>query len=325
MKRRDFIAGLVGAAAWPGAGKAQTATLPTVGVLGAPAPEQIKDQIVAFQRGLKESGYADGENVTVEYRWAEGQYDRLPAMAGELRERGAAVILALAPPAAVAAKAATGTVPIVFVMGADPVALGLVASLNRPGGNVTGVNFLINALGGKRLQLIRELVPTAGTIGLLLNPGSPGNELDERDVLEAARTIGQNVRVFNVASELEFENAFATFRREGVGALIVSPDALFTSRRDQLVALAERQRIPVIYHLRQAAVAGGLMSYGTSITDAHRLAGVYVGRILKGEKAADLPVQQSTKFEFVINLKTAKALSLEMPQKLLAVADEVIE
>jgi putative ABC transport system substrate-binding protein len=325
MKRRDFIVGLASAAAWPIAGMAQTATLPTIGVLGAPAPEQIKDQIVAFQRGLKEGGYADGENVTVEYQWAEGRYDRLPAVAEDLMASRVAVILALAPPAAVAAKAATSTVPIVFVMGADPVALGLVASLNRPGGNVTGVNFLINALGEKRLQLIRELVPTAGTIGLLLNPGSPGNELDERDVLEVARTVGQNVRVFNVTSEREFENAFAALRRQGVSALIVSPDALFTSRRDQLVALAETQQIPVIYHLRQAAVAGGLMSYGTSITDAHRLAGVYIGRILKGEKAADLPVQQSIKFEFVINLKTAKALGLEVPSTLLAVADEVIE
>ena len=324
MKRREFIAGLAGAAAWPVAARTQQTTLPMVGVLGAPAPEQIRDQIVAFQRGLKEGGYVDGENVIVEYRWAEGQYNRLPAMAAELMARPADVILALAPPAAVAAKAATGIVPIIFVIGADPVKLGLVPSLNRPGGNVTGVNFLINALGGKRLQIIRELVPTAGTIGLLLNPGA-GNDLDKRDVLEAARTLGQSIRVVNVTSELEFENAFATLRREGVGALIVSPDALFTSRRDQLVALAERERIPVIYHLRQAAVAGGLMSYGTSITDAHRLAGVYTGRILKGEKAADLPVQQSTKFEFVINLKTAKALGIEVPQNLLVLADEVLE
>jgi putative ABC transport system substrate-binding protein len=325
MKRREFIALAGGAAAWPVAGMTQQTTLPKVGVLGAPAPEQIRDQIVAFQRGLKEAGYADGENVIVEYRWAEGQYDRLPAMAEELMAHHVAVILALAPPAAVVAKAATGIVPIIFVIGADPVELGLVSSLNRPGGNVTGVNFLINALGGKRLQLIRELVPNAGTIGLLFNPGSPGSDLDRRDVLEVARTLGQNVRVVNVISQAEFENAFATLRREGVGALIVSPDALFTSRRDQLVTLAEKQRIPVIYHLRQAAVAGGLMSYGTSITDAHRLAGVYIGRILKGEKAADLPVQQSTKFEFVINLNTAKALGLEVPQNLLALADEVIE
>jgi len=225
----------------------------------------------------------------------------------------------------VVAKAATDIVPIIFVIGADPVELGLVSSLNRPGGNVTGVNFLINALGGERLQLIRELVPNAGTIGLLFNPGSPGSDLDRRDVLEVARTLGQNVRVVNVISQAEFENAFATLRREGVGALIVSPDALFTSRRDQLVTLAEKQRIPVIYHLRQAAVAGGLMSYGTSITDAHRLAGVYIGRILKGEKVADLPVQQSAKVELVINLKTAKALGATIPLPLLARADEVIE
>jgi ABC-type uncharacterized transport system substrate-binding protein len=326
MRRRELITLLGGAAAaLPLAARAQQLTMPLVGVLGAPAPDQIRDQIVAFQRGLKEVGYIDGENVTVLFRWAEGQYNRLPAMAEELIARRASVILALAPPAALVAKAATNTVPIVFVMGADPVELGLVLSLNKPGGNVTGANFLINALGGKRLQLIRELVPTAGTIGLLFNPSGPGNDLDRQDVMQVAQTLGQQLRVYNVNSDLDFEDAFATLRREGVGALIVSPDALFTSRRDQLVTLAARQKLPMIYHLRQAVVAGGLMSYGTSITDAHRLAGVYVGRILKGEEVADLPVQQSTKFEFVINLKTAQSLGLEVPQTLLAIADEVIE
>jgi putative ABC transport system substrate-binding protein len=228
--------------------------------------------------------------VSFEYRWAEGRYDRLPAMADDLVGRRVAVIVALAPPAALAAKAATPTIPIVFVLGADPVKLNLVASLNRPGGNATGVSFLINALGAKRMQLIRELVPTATAIGLLVNPNDPSTELDRQEVHQVAHTLGQQFHVINVSSETDFEPAFAALAREQAGALIVSPDALFTSRRDHLVALAAQYSVPTIYHLREAVVAGGLMSYGTSITDAHRAAGVYVGRILKGVKPDELPV-----------------------------------
>jgi len=325
MERREFITLLGGAAvAWPLAARAQQPT-PVVGVLAAPALQPLRDQITAFRRGMNQSGYIEGQNVTVEYRWAEGHYDRLPPMAHELIARGAVVIVALAPAAAAAAKAATGTIPIVFVIGADPVELGLVRSLNQPGGNITGVNFLINALGGKRLQLIRELVPTANAIGLLVNPNAPGTDLDRQEAEKVAATIGQKIVALSASSERDFEEVFTTIVRERIGALIVSPDALFTSRREQLVALAGRYAVPTIYHLREAAVAGGLMSYGTSITDAHRLAGTYAGRILKGERPDQLPVQQSTRFELVINLKTAKALGLSVPDKLHALADEVIE
>jgi putative tryptophan/tyrosine transport system substrate-binding protein len=324
IKRREFITLLGGAAAWPLAAGAQQPA-PVVGVLAAPAPEPLRDQITAFRQGMNQSGYIEGANVTVEYRWAEGHYDRLPAMANELIARGAAVIVALAPAAAAAAKTATATIPIVFVIGADPVELGLVRSLNQPGGNITGVNFLINALGGKRLQLIRELVPTAKAIGLLVNPSAPGTDLDRQEAEKVAATIGQKIVALSASSERDFEEVFTTIARGRIGALIVSPDALFTSRREQLVALAARYAVPTIYHLREAAAAGGLMSYGTSITDAHRLAGTYTGRILKGERPDRLPVQQSTRFELVINLKTAKALSINVPEKLLSLADEVIE
>jgi ABC-type uncharacterized transport system substrate-binding protein len=325
MRRREFITLLGGAAAmWPVAAWAQQPA-PVVGVLAAPASEPLRNQITAFRQGMSQSGYIEGENVTVEYRWAEGHYDRLPAMADELIASGAAVIVALAPAAAAAAKAGTATIPIVFVIGADPVELGLVRSLNEPGGNITGVNFLINALGGKRLQLIRELVPTANAIGLLVNPSAPGADLDHQETEKVAATIGQKIVALSASSERDFEGVFTTIARERVGALIVSPDALFTSRREQLVALAARYAVPTIYHLREAAAAGGLMSYGTSITDAHRLAGSYTGRILKGERPDRLPVQQSTRFELVINLRTAKTLSLTIPDKLLALADEVIE
>jgi len=312
------------AAAWPLAARAQQPA-PLVGILAAPAPEPLRDQITAFRKGMNQSGYIAGQNVMVEYRWAEGHYDRLPTMANELIARRAAVIVALAPAAAAAARAATATIPIVFVIGADPVELGLVRSLNQPGGNITGVNFLINALGGKRLQLIRELVPTAKSIGLLVNPSAPGTDLDRQEAEKVAAIIGQKIVNLSASSERDFEQVFATIVHERIGALIVSPDALFTSRREQLVALAARYSVPTIYHLREAAAAGGLMSYGTSITDAHQLAGSYTGRILKGERPDQLPVQQSTRFELVINLKTARSVGLDIPPRLLAIADEVIE
>jgi putative ABC transport system substrate-binding protein len=330
LKRREFITLLGGAAAaqsilWPLAARAQQPAKPVIGFLSSTAEAPLHDQVAAFREGIKESGYVEGQNVAIDYRWAEGQYDRLPAMAADLVVRGAAVIVALAQPAAAAAKAATSAVPIVFVMGADPVKLGLVKSLSRPGGNVTGVSFLINALGGKRLQVIRELVPTASTIGLLVNVNDPGSEPDRQDVQQVAGTLGQKLRVLNAGNGQDLEAAFATMVREQISALIVSPDALFTSRRDQIVELAARHAVPTIYYLREAVAAGGLMSYGTSLTDAHRLAGAYTGRILKGARADELPVQQSTKFEFVINLKTAKTLGLTVPPSLLATADEVIE
>jgi putative tryptophan/tyrosine transport system substrate-binding protein len=322
-RRRAFIKLLGGAAAWPL--MAYPRDIPVIGILAAPAAGPLHDQMAAFRLGLSQSGFEEDRNVAIEYRWAEGHYDRLPMMADDLVGRGVAVIVALAPAAAVAAKASTATIPIVFVIGADPVELRLIRSLNQPGGNVTGVNFLINALGGKRLQLIRELVPTAGTVGLLVNPSAPGTDIDRQEAEQVAKTVGQKILVVNATTERDFEAAFARLARERVGALVISPDALFTTNRVQLVALAAHHSLPTIYHLREAVAAGGLMSYGTSITDAHRLAGAYTGRILKGEKAADLPVQQSTKFELVINLRTARALSLNVPDKLLALADEVIE
>jgi putative ABC transport system substrate-binding protein len=325
MRRRDFITLLGGGAvAWPVAGRAQL-RIPLVGILAAPAPEPLRDQITAFRQGLSQSGYIEGRDVTVEYHWAEGHYHRLPAMARELIAHEAAVIVALAPSAAVAAKAATATIPIVFVIGADPIELGLVSTLNQPGGNITGVNFLINALGGKRLQLMHELVPTANPIGLLVNPRAPGADLDRHEAETAAAALGLKIVPLSASSERAFEDAFVTIVRERIDALIISPDALFTSRREQLVALAARYAVPTIFHLREAAAAGGLMSYGTSITDAHRLAGTYTGRILKGERPDRLPVQQSTRFELVINLKTAKALGITISDHLLSLADEVIE
>jgi putative tryptophan/tyrosine transport system substrate-binding protein len=324
MRRREFIeliaAGFVGS---PITAYAQR--LPVIGILAAPAVEPLRTSIAAFREGLEQSGFVEAQNVEIEYRWAEGEYERLPVMANDLVGRRVSVIVALAPAAAVAAKTATGTIPIVFVIGADPVSLGLVTSLNKPGGNVTGVNFLINALGGKRLQLVRELVPTSRTFGLLVNPSAPATDLDRQEAERVAATVGAKLLVVNARSEGELESAFATLISDRVGALVVSPDALFTSHRNQLVALAARYAVPTIYHLREAAIAGGLMSYGTSFKDAHRLAGTYTGRILKGEKPANLPVQQSTKFEFVLNLKTAKTLGLDVPPTLLTIADEVIE
>jgi putative tryptophan/tyrosine transport system substrate-binding protein len=326
VRRREFITLLGSAAvAGPFAARAQHQSPPVVGILGAPAPGPLRDQIAAFRQGMTQFGYVEGENVLIEYRWAEGHYERLPDMANDLVARPANVIVALAPAAATAAKAATSTIPIVFVIGADPVEIGLVRSLNQPGGNATGVNFLINALAGKRLQFIRELVPNAKTIGLLINPSAPGAHLDRHEAERIAEAVGQKLIVLNAGSEDDFLSAFATIAGEPVSALVISPDALFTSRRDRLVALAAIYRVPTIYHLREAASIGGLMSYGTSITDAHRRAGAYTGRILKGERPEALPVEQSTKFELVLNLKTAKALGLTVPDKLLALADEVIE
>jgi putative ABC transport system substrate-binding protein len=311
------------AAAWPFAARAQQSRIALIGLLGG---AQIEDrQIGGVRQGLKQAGYIEGQNVAIKYRSAGGRFDLLPALAGELVADPVTVIFAAGPPAAVAAKAATATIPIVFVTGADPVDLGLVSSLNRPGGNVTGVTFLSHALGPKRLELLRELVPGTTLVGFLVNPTNPASESDTKDVQAAALALGLRVPVQTASSERDIEAAFASFVQQRVDAIIVASDQFFFSRRDQLVGLATRYRMPAIYYLREYATAGGLMSYGTNITDAYRLAGLYAGRILKGEKPADLPVQQAVKFELVINLSSAKALGVNVPLTMQVAADEVIE
>jgi putative ABC transport system substrate-binding protein len=322
MRRRKFIALLGGTAAWPIAARAQQVPVPVIGFMGLETPDLYADRLDAFRQGLKETGFVEGQNVAVEFRWAQGQYDRYPEMAAELVRQQVAVIAATGgEPSPQSAKAATQTIPIVFTGTGDPVRDGLVASLNRPGGNVTGITIFGPAAVTKRVQLMHEFIPqTDTTIAYLMNPNHPSGEIEMRAAQTAARSLGKEMTVVRASHEREIDTAFATMVQRQTGALVVASDPFFYSRRGELASLAARDRIPAIYYLPGFIRAGGLMSYGNSLTDVYRLAGVYVGRILKGEKPADLPVQQSTKFELVINLKTARALNLQIPDRLLALA-----
>jgi putative tryptophan/tyrosine transport system substrate-binding protein len=326
MKRREFIALIGGAAVWPLTARAQQSALPLIGLLSTRSPGDSADLITGFRGGLKEAGYVEGQNLAIEQRWAEGHYDRLPAMAADLVQRRVAVIAALGGVnSALAAKAATSTIPIVFVSGGDPVTFSLVSSLKRPGGNATGISVLTVELLAKRLELLREIIPTVTVIGLLVNPANAVVGAQIRGSEEAARSLGLNLHVVNASSEQQIETALATLVGLQASAVMVSSDPFFNGWSVQLATLLARHRLPAISEVREFAVAGGLMSYATNFADAYRQAGLYVGRVLNGDKPADLPVQQAVKLDLVINLKAAKSLALQVPPTLLARADEVIE
>ena len=326
MRRREFIAFVGTAAAWPLAARAQQPNMPLVGFLNVASPDGYRPMAAAFRQGLQETGYVEGQNVAIEYRWAEGQSDRLPAMVVDLIHRQVAVIAATGTQAALAAKAATKTIPIVFETGGDPIKLGLVASLNRPGGNVTGVTQLNAGLVPKEFEVLHELLPMAKTVALLVNPASPAVADEEtREAASATQMLGLELHVLKASTEEQLEAVFANLSQSQISGLVVGPEGFFTSHIGQLAALAVRHKVPTIYRGREFAAAGGLVSYGASTTSAYHLAGVYTGRVLKGEKPADLPVQQATKFELYINLKTAKALGITVPLPLSGRADEVIE
>jgi putative ABC transport system substrate-binding protein len=325
MNRRETITLLGGAAAWPVAASAQQRATPVVGYLNFGSPEFDAPRLTGLRRGLNQAGYVEGRNFVIEYRWAGYQSDRLPALAADLVQLQVAVIVAPGVLPALAAKAATTSIPVVFVVGADPVQLGLVRSFNRPGGNLTGFNALVNELGTKQLALLHELVPSAATIGFLDNPEQPASEQTARDVLAAAPVIGLKVQILKAGNDRELDAAFASLAQARTGALLVANEAFFNSRIEQIAALAARHAIPTMLSIREFVVAGGLISYGNSLTEQYRQIGLYAGRILKGEKPADLPVQQTTKFGLIINLKTARALGLTVPPMLPALADEIIE
>jgi putative ABC transport system substrate-binding protein len=325
MRRRELITLLGGAAAWPLAVRAQQAVMPVIGFLNAGSPEAYAPYVTSFRRGLREAGYVEGENVAIESRWASGQYDRLPEMAADLVRRPVTVIVANTP-ASQLAKAATTTIPIVFVTASDPVQAGLVQSLSRPGGNVTGATTLTLEVGPKRLELMHELVPMATTLALLINSTNPVlAETELRNVEAAARTLGVQLHVLNASTEHDFDKVFGTLVQLRAGGLVIGPDPFFNTQQEQLAGLSLRHAVPAIYQYREFVAAGGMMSYGGGLTDAYRIAGTYTGRILKGEKPADLPVQQAAKVELIINMKTAKVLGITVPLTLRARADEVIE
>jgi putative ABC transport system substrate-binding protein len=327
LNRREFVTLLGGsAAAWPLAARAQQAAVPVIGYLGAQSPAAFASRVTAFRQGLGETGYVEGRNVAIEFRWAEGQHDRLPALAAELVARRVAVIVAPGgAPAAIAAKSVTTTIPIVFEMGADPIAMGLVTSLNRPGGNLTGVSSLNVEVTPKRLEILREAIPTATVVAVLLNPTSPTADSQLRNLQEAARALGLQLHVLHASSARDFDAVFATLLQLRASGLVVASDTFFATHSEQLAALTVRHALPAIHQSRDFALAGGLMSYGGSFVESHRQAGVYTGRVLKGDKPADLPVQQVTKVELLINLKTAKALGVTFPLALSGRADQVIE
>jgi ABC-type uncharacterized transport system substrate-binding protein len=327
MRRRDLIALIGGAASvWPFATRAQQLALPVIGFLGAATMSAYASYVDAFRRGLAATGSVEGQDLAIEFRWLNSRYERAPALTAEFTRRDAAIIITTGSTAvALAAKAATSTIPIVFVVGADPVKFGLVASLNRPGGNVTGVSFLANLLAAKQFELLHEIIPKSAAIGFLVNPVNPNTESDTREVRSAADTLSRKLFVVGASSEAEIDIAFATLVKQGAGAVLIGADALFVSNRDQLVALATRHAMPTIYNSREYAIAGGLMSYGPSQAEAYQQAGVYAGRILRGEKPASLPVVQPTKFELVLNVKAANALGIAVPPTLIARADELIE
>jgi ABC-type uncharacterized transport system substrate-binding protein len=324
MRRRDFISLIGSAASWPLGARAQQSALPVVGLLNSGTFATNAKNVEAMRQGLKESGFIDGQNVAIEFRWAENQFDRLPALATDLVRKPAAVIVGNTP-AALSAKAVTATIPIVFTTGSDPVRDGLVASLNRPGGNVTGIVFITERLGAKRLELLRQLVPKAAIIGMLVNPNTGETEAERTEVQAAAAAIGQDIVIIDVVAVADFATAFTTLVRRGVGALLVGTGTLTYNNLERIVTLADSNRIPAMYARNEAVQAGGLASYGSSIADAFQQAGIYVARILKGAKPVDLPVMQSTKFDLAINLKTATALGLTVPQSLLVAATELIE
>jgi putative tryptophan/tyrosine transport system substrate-binding protein len=327
VKRREFITLIGGAAvAWPLAARAQQhSAMPVIGFIGLTTFDEWKRYVAAFHQGLGERGYVVGRNVTMEYRWAEGRYERLPAMAAELVARNVDVIVPVAPPAALAVKAATQTIPVVFFMGSDPVKLGLVPNLNRPGGNITGVSALANDINAKRVQLLHELVPQSSVIAVLVNPSNQNAEPDVRQVQTAADSLRHELIVAKASRDAEIDAAFDVFKERHVAGLLVNPDPFLLGRRDRIVTLAERERLPTIFHTQEPVAAGGLVSYGASFPEAHRQAGVYTARVLKGEKPGDLPIPLASKFEMTINLKTARALGIMVPPSLLATADEVIE